>query len=63
MEKQKIYTEKELYSQTEVQHLGQADLVVFDAANSTCEGYVLLGWDEVGMFTSGMKKPRYRFDK
>jgi len=58
-----IYTERELFKQTEVEHLGQADLIVFDAANPQCEGYVLLGWDEVGMFTQGMKQPRYRFQK
>jgi len=63
MSDSKIYTERELYNQTEFDHLGEADLIEFDAANPNCEGFVLLGWDEIGMFTKGMKKPRYRFEK
>ena len=55
-----IYTEKELWSQTEVEFLGKKDLVVFDLANPK-EEYVLYGFDEVGQFTKGMKKPRYKF--
>ena len=57
---EKIYTEQQLWSQTEVEFLGKKDLVVFDLANPK-EQYVLYGFDEVGDFTQGMKKPRYKF--
>ena len=63
MSDSKVYTEQELYNQKEFDHLGEADLIEFDLANPKCEGFVLLGWDEIGMFAKGMKKPRYRFEK
>ena len=55
-----IYTEQQLWRQTEVKVLGKKDLIVFDLANPK-EEFVLYGFDEVGQFTEGMEKPRYKF--
>jgi len=56
-----IYTEAQLWEQTEVNTLVGVDLVVFDLAKPNDDGFVLYGFDEVGDFTKGMKKPRYKF--
>ncbi len=59
----KIYTETQLWSQTDVNSLSGLDLIVFDLSKPNDEGFVLYGFDEVGEFTEGMKKPRYKFVK
>ena len=58
-----IYTESELWSQTDVTCLSGLDLIVFDLSKPNDEGFVLYGFDEVGDFTDGMKQPRYKFVK
>ena len=38
-----------------------ADLVVYEKGTNPLDGYVLYGFDEIGMFDSEFKAPAYAF--
>jgi len=40
-----------------------SDLVVFEKGDDPLDGYVLYGFDEVGMFDSDFNVPQYAFVK